>query len=141
MSIQQIKWSKEFEIGVEDIDLQHHYFLNLINRIIREIHKGENIEYIQDLIIELNKYVSFHFNSEETMMLHSNYPAYELHKQHHFELIEKLNIKEFSVLQNIDDESKRDSIITFLIDWFVAHTSGEDRKLAQYLIANGYCEK
>lgn len=31
-----IPWQKRFLLGVEDTDLQHRYFLNLINRMIHD---------------------------------------------------------------------------------------------------------
>ena len=33
MSGIHIHWKSEYDLGIEDIDFQHHYFLNLINRL------------------------------------------------------------------------------------------------------------
>ena len=109
----EIKWEKSIEGGVEDIDLQHHYFLNLVNRLIREIKKRDNPQYVIALTQELNKYAAFHFNSEETMMKYTNYPEYEQHKMHHLELIQKLSIEEFNLYNHMEDE-QAEHIIEFL---------------------------
>jgi len=48
--MQDTLWHKEYEIGVEDIDLQHHYFFNLINRIETEIAGTDDRRYIESLV-------------------------------------------------------------------------------------------
>ena len=92
-----VKWDKKYEIGVEDIDLQHYYFLNLINTLIEAINKNESQMYREALVSELDAYAKFHFKSEERMMLHSNYPQYETHKNHHFALIQQLGVAQYNI--------------------------------------------
>jgi hemerythrin-like metal-binding protein len=125
-------WKKKYELGVEDIDLQHHYFLNLINRIADEVKKSEDKQYIESLAAELNAYARFHFISEETMMLHAGYPDYEEHRQCHFELLEQLGIEQYNLIHD-PSETEVDRIITFLLEWFVDHTTGVDKEFATYL--------
>lgn len=129
-------WHDTYALGVEDIDLQHHYFLNLINRLGTEIAKPENQEYVEALISELNAYARFHFTSEETMMLHSDYPQYEAYRRHHIELIELLSIKEYNLLHPKSTE-EAEAIIDFLTEWFVHHTMEEDRAFTTFLQQRG----
>ncbi len=37
MSRDRFDWKKDYDLGIEDIDFQHHYFLNLINRLSGEL--------------------------------------------------------------------------------------------------------
>ena len=74
-----VTWEKTYETGVEDIDLQHHYFLNLINHIADAIREKKEHSYIEALVSELEAYAKFHFKSEERMMVESHYPDYETH--------------------------------------------------------------
>jgi len=130
----QIPWQKEYEVGVEDIDLQHHYFVNLINRIGLQIqHEVIDQRYLNALINELNAYAKFHFSSEETMMIKANYPDYEMHKNHHLDLVQRLSIAEYKVLEEATPEEV-ESIINFLMEWFLNHTRQEDKAFADYLI-------
>ncbi len=133
MGIDPIKWHNSYEVGVEDIDLQHHYFVNLISRIGEEITKSENQAFVEALINELNAYARFHFSSEERMMVQSHYPEYEIHKNHHRDLIQRLSVEQYNLLQNNSTE-KVEAIVTFLMDWFLHHTQVEDKHFADYLI-------
>lgn len=133
--MKQVAWDKKYETGVEDIDLQHHYFLNLVNRLVAELEKGQDPEYIEALVSELNAYARFHFTSEERMMIHSNYPYYEVHKNHHLDLLQSLGVKEFKLIHTSTKE-EAEEMIRFLINWFIDHTTGEDKDFANYLLKN-----
>lgn len=127
-----LQWKHEYELGVEDIDLQHHYFLNLINKIAVETSKLNDKQYLDSLINELVAYARFHFISEETMMLHSRYPGYEEHHRLHLELIDGLGIEMHNMLSH-ETQIERDESIIFLKNWFLNHTNGVDRQFTDYL--------
>ena len=131
-----VQWESKYETGVEDIDLQHHYFLNLINHIIEAIMKREEKLYVEALVSELEAYARFHFKSEERMMVKSGYPEYEQHKNHHFDLIQRLGIEQYKLL-NMDEEGNAAEVMEFLISWFLEHTTKEDRCFADYLKTRG----
>jgi hemerythrin len=133
--MQELVWGHENEVGIEDIDLQHHYFLNLVGHIITALESGEEKNYIEALVNELDAYAKFHFRSEERMMLHSGYPDYEVHKNHHLDLIQQLGIKQYNL---IDAETPEDAgaVIEFLVNWFMEHTMGEDKAFADYLLSS-----
>lgn len=127
-----VAWDQKYEIGVEDIDLQHHYFLNLIGHIIEAIEQHAEKAYLEALIAELDAYAKFHFKSEERMMVYSNYPEYESHKSHHFDLIQRLSVEQYQLL-NTPDSNGAEEVIHFLLDWFLEHTSKEDKRFGLYL--------
>ncbi len=125
-----IEWKKKYEIGHSRIDFEHQIFVDLIAKIYDAAKEGKDKEYLQRLLYELNKYVEFHFVSEENIMYSINYPEYETHKHHHEKLLEIYNQKSMEIElgeQTIDD------FLTFLLDWFVSHTIIEDKKIATYL--------
>lgn len=132
MSHKPLQWISSYELGVNDIDLQHHFFVNLINRLIEELDKPDVTEYRAALISELNAYARFHFISEENMMARAGYPALDEHRAHHFALIEKLSAKETRLLISNSSE-EADNIIHFLVEWFLHHTSEEDHRFADFL--------
>ena len=130
MSMQRITWSTAYELGVEEIDLQHHYFANLINRLARELESTDDRHYQQRLFAELSAYAHFHFSSEENLMYRSGYPQLAEHKKHHDGLIEQLNIQKLMFEQS---KVEAESVLEFLRQWFLKHTLGEDREFSGYL--------
>ena len=125
-------WESWYELGVEDIDLQHHFFFNLINRLARELLHTDQVQYRAELINELNAYAKFHFISEENMMRKTAYPHFAYHQKLHVELIEQLSTRG-SMLLLPEAQGATESIITFLGEWFLQHTREIDRKFARYL--------
>lgn len=127
-----LAWLPDFDLGIEEIDLQHHYFLTLINRLHRELQSSDQHEYQVALLRELNAYVTFHFISEENMMRRSGYDHLNEHQRHHYKLIDQLNAKEAGLNQRYDREEAR-AVVEFLVHWFKAHTTGEDKQFAEFL--------
>ncbi len=128
----KFEWKDEYILGVEDIDVQHQYFLRLINRLSEEIDKSTKRDYKISLINELKAYASFHFISEENFMTQYEYPLLEEHKQHHLKLLDQLSSKGAMLEMHMSREDF-DNIINFLVTWFTQHTVKEDRLFAQYL--------
>jgi len=131
MHREQIVWKTDYEVGVEDIDLQHHYFIGLINRFAEALAE-EDQRYQVALLSELNAYARFHFISEETMMLHVGYPFLDEHRHFHIELIDQLNSREgmMRISHSAEEASK---IVDFLLQWFQGHSTKEDMKFAEFI--------
>ena len=125
-------WRPEFNLGIEEIDLQHRYFLRLINRLHRAMQSGDDHATQVALLRELNAYVKFHFISEENMMRFASYDQLTEHQRHHYELIDQLNAKE-SGLSVRYNEQQAQAVVEFLVRWFTIHTTGEDKAFADFL--------
>ncbi len=87
----ELEWQSDFETGNKYVDLQHRYFLDLINRIGINFRQAKDVAYKEKLIIELRKYADFHFTSEENIATSCNLPAVSSHHQRHLELLEEFN--------------------------------------------------
>lgn len=125
MNFIPLDWRPEYETGIEEIDLQHRYFLRLINRLGKELVTTEDEHYRLRLLNELSRYTSFHFLSEENIMLKIGYPDFETHQRHHFELLDKLSSRAAG--------RPPESLLAFLADWFVHHTVHEDRRIGEFI--------
>lgn len=136
MSTKHINWKPEYAIGVGDIDMQHHFFLDLINRLEDELVRTDNLVYQTALISELNAYARFHFISEENMMAHAGYPQLDEHKLHHRQLLEQLGNKELE-LDMVKSAREVQDVLDFLADWFIHHTIKEDKQFASFLEKQG----
>ena len=128
------EWQDRYLIGWEDIDLQHHYFFNLVVKISEAGGETVDPEYMKDLFSELYAYVRFHFRSEENIMKHAGFPGLEAHHRHHEELVQELHEKERQLWLDYSDE-KLEETVAYLMNWFIQHTTGEDRRIAEFLNA------
>lgn len=131
MHDQHLEWSRAFELGISEIDLQHHYFADLINRLASEL-AGAEVSYQQRLVRELDAYARFHFISEENLMFRAGFPLLAEHARHHFALIDELNVRETRFAHG---QIPASDVTAFLIDWFVRHTTQEDRLFADFVHA------
>jgi len=122
--VNHIEWRVEYEVGILEIDNQHKFFLGLINRIID---LEENVEIIDDYLDELLLYTKFHFKSEENIMKLRKYPNWVEHRKIHHDLISELS--DLMTLTKMNNDSPK-QILDFLINWFVIHTTSEDKKIA-----------
>jgi hemerythrin-like metal-binding protein len=127
-----LEWSDDYLTGVEEMDLQHRYFLRLINRIQGKLARIVLSEGHAPLLLELGCYAKFHFVSEENLMDETGYPALVEHRALHKALIDRLH-GEIALLEN--DLVGPDSIVTMLEGWFREHTLVEDMKYARFLTA------
>ncbi|MCB1888450.1 MAG: hemerythrin family protein [Rhodocyclaceae bacterium] len=129
LDTKHIDWSERYELGIPEVDLQHHYFADLINRLLEELGTAD-ASYQKRLIRELDAYARFHFISEENLMFRAGYPQLETHARHHFALIDELNVRETRFASG---QISATDITDFLIKWFLGHTAHEDRSFAEFL--------
>lgn len=127
-----LAWKKAYEIGIEEVDLQHQYFVKLINRLAVELAEELDDAYRNALIEELNAYARFHFISEENMMMRAEFPHLETHRQHHQQLLSTLANMEMELEMDVSAKNVN-QILRFLIKWFLNHTAIEDRAFADFL--------
>ena len=120
------EWQSDFETGNEFVDLQHRYFLDLINRVGTNFKNTDDAAYKEKLIIELRKYADFHFTSEENIATALNLPGISSHHQRHMELMEEFN--HHATVLNTGSETT-DEFLEFLTDWLIGHTVYEDKNL------------
>lgn len=117
--VKKIEWSKKFFTGNKEVDLQHQYFVELINRIIWEILEHNDVVYHNMLMEELVMYANFHFKSEENILYKLGYPDLSEHKKLHMELIDNLSAK---ILASPKMSNVSLELVDFLVKWFVNHT-------------------
>ncbi len=132
MSQDYIEWKPEYALGIEDIDNQHKFFINLINRLSGELRDVNCKDHASAIIKELNAYAHFHFISEENLMRNAGYPMLKEHKVLHLKLLDKLSTEEL-VLDFEFTKQRAEEIIEFLSHWFLYHTVNEDRVYADYI--------
>ncbi|HHW68637.1 bacteriohemerythrin [Defluviitalea raffinosedens] len=127
-------WKDEFSCNVDLIDSQHKRLLEIgskLYHIVRDADLYDHYDEIVECLHELADYTVYHFQSEEELMLSSNYLPYFTHKQEHQKFIDKVN----DVLrQDIDDKQKKITmdIIIFIADWIEKHILKHDTAFGKF---------
>jgi hemerythrin len=123
-------WRVTYSVGVEEIDRQHKDFLKLINRLNILHGKGDPPDLIWRFLQELGAYAAYHFISEENIMVLLKYPGLSRQEVEHQKLLEVFNQKAKDYRAGSEGV---DSLLHFLMDWFIAHTTLEDQKIGDHL--------
>ncbi len=122
----ELEWESNFETGNKNVDLQHRFFVDLINRVGKNFKETDDAAYTQNLISELRKYADFHFTSEENIATSCDLQGVSSHHQRHLELLEEFNHHAEDLKKGLISVGQ---FLGFLTDWFVGHTVYEDQKL------------
>ena len=75
-----IKWSKELELGIPEIDEQHKKLIDLINLFYTEPEESKKVE---RFLTELEDYINYHFSYEEAFMEKIGFPELPTHRKAH----------------------------------------------------------
>lgn len=125
-----IEFNNDLKTGIEEIDSQHQFLFEAINKLVSEKPRKDNI---WDVLLDIQKYACIHFDTEESYMAKFQYPAKEHHTKEHAKFLAK-----FSELKVLFNESGFSKIFVgelqdFLIDWILTHYQNTDREMAFYL--------
>lgn len=124
-----INWTDNLKTGIDAIDYQHQLLFETINKL--DGAKTDKITFLE-VVIELQIYISEHFNTEEKFMNSSGYSDYYPHKESHEKFIIEYKEKFKQMLQDESIEIAPELII-FVENWLSAHYTNEDVKMADYL--------
>lgn len=125
---------KHFELGIPEIDDQHLYLLNkmdkvIFNRTCRDIH-----DYIR-LIEEIRDELLFHLTYEEELMSGIKFPLLALHKIEHARLVKMIQDVIFEIKNDdtIDKFAYHIKLIGILKEIFIKHLEEHDFQFANFL--------
>lgn len=130
-----IEWTKEFAVGIDEIDEQHRTLISMINGLDANSHGDYGPEATRRLLAELNDYVRDHFGLEERLMVGGGCSP-ELITRHFGE-----HAYFRSVLKDIGDDFENGrrnvsvALIEYLVHWFLHHIVVVDRAMAHQLNA------
>mgnify|MGYP000214471527 CR=1 FL=1 len=129
-----LQWNDEkMSIGIILIDDQHKELLRIINQLSTSISEQSQRRDVLMIVDELINYADYHFTTEEELFDKFNYSETEIHKKEHQEFVNKfISMKEKisndeSFLRKNAIEIAQD-VFNYIINWFLAHIAGSDRK-------------
>ncbi len=125
-----IHWKKEFETGQPLIDAEHRILVMLFRKLDVAIKTKETEASLNRIVLEVGKFVEFHFVSEENIMYETNYPGIEGHKALHMKLLKEFNAMLMKLTKHREFP---DDILYFLSDWLYNHIANHDQLLAKHV--------
>jgi methyl-accepting chemotaxis protein/hemerythrin len=126
-----IKWSEDLQIGIEGIDAQHRYLINIINELHLAVEYGSGNETILPLIERLHEYADTHFKAEEALFEEHDFPGKVDHAQEHHEFIVRLD--ELKSQYSSKSDVLTINIRNFLLSWFFHHIRINDMEYKLFL--------
>lgn len=133
-------WKPEYNTDIKIIDAQHKNLVDSINSLFDRI-KGEEPEKVvlSETLNRLIEYASFHFDTEERLLLQLKYPDLDEHKKEHEQCTKK-------ILELMEEFEKENpllalNLLTFLTDWLTHHILEVDKKYMRFLKENNLIEK
>lgn len=128
-----LKWTKDFEIGVEQIDTEHRDIIEYYDKLYSMMRVGQGHEYYHELLDFLKTYVNTHFEHEEQLLININFDQYESHKELH----DRFRARVDDILANHKGEAITSneliSISLFIKDWLLHHILLEDKKIKDFI--------
>ncbi len=125
-------WRKELESGIEQIDAQHKQLIETANSLIIRSKFGNDISDISDCLSYLEKYVQYHFQSEEAFQSTSGYPKYKIHKALHQSVATQLKFIMVKLESSNYETKDIEDFYTFFISAIVNHILVEDLEFSIY---------
>lgn len=126
----EIEWTEALATGDEAIDNQHKYLVDLINELARAIERNEVADKMKEILMMLEYYTTWHFESEEGCMMRKSCQAACQNKEAHNEFIQTfLAFKK----EYYESEGSRDIALRMyktLTSWVVNHIQKIDSNLA-----------
>ena len=126
-----MEWKNEYSSGIVEIDNQHKQLLRLLSIVDDEVKGDHRWPRIHDSIIDVINFARFHFQFEEALMRLYGFPDYEKHCKVHQQII----VQAENLVANTLDNIPQDDVVSFFVNWQVAHTKKEDQAFARYILS------
>ena len=132
-----INWTKEFSVGVKELDEQHQKLIAIINQLftLYSEKKFKDVD-VDPIFKQLLDYADYHFGTEEHYFNLYNYEKKEPHIAMHNAYRQKIkDLKDEYDANN--SEKTLFAINNFLNDWWIWHINNADKEYTAYFNANG----
>jgi hemerythrin len=118
-----------YKLGNELLDKEHEMFFFLTNYLKMAALSGKTHQVQINIAHEIQKYVQFHFFSEENYMEEIGFPNLQEHCALHTILLTDLGERIYKLVSN---QLNCKELVLFLDECFLHHTLQEDSKIINY---------
>lgn len=124
-------WNENYQMHIKSIDIQHHRLIEIVN----ELHdlylfNPDDSKAFSAILDSLVKYISTHFQYEETLLRNYEFPDLEKHIAEHRRLSSDFN--NYLEKYRNKDEVDVPSLLNFTREWLQNHMLGSDMEYAQF---------
>jgi len=130
-----IKWTDDYSIGLNIIDMQHKKWIELINKLYKSLKNGEAEKEFNDTYRKLIEYTEYHFGFEEKYMTDTDYYDKKNHKKVHVDFVNK--IKKYHEDHKSGKVDVTYSLLLFLRPWVKEHITVNDIKYVENFKKHG----
>ena len=125
-----MKWTKEFSVGIHEIDEQHKILSDCIESLEHAVVGRERWSAVHSAFIRLAEFARIHFAVEESLMRIHDYPGLEEHIHEHWQFSDGLKtLKEKSLTADVSQE-----MIAFIRAWLDQHVITSDKRYALHFL-------
>jgi hemerythrin-like metal-binding protein len=128
-----IAWNDSFNIGYEQIDMQHRQAFALLNDLVSASIDGSGTERLGEMLEFLQDYAARHFHDEEALQLRYDFPGYAKHRRQHEDLQRIIGGLAQKFAANGASKELSDELNKIVLKWLTTHILHEDMKLGKYL--------
>jgi len=128
--IQRIDFTEDFLIGIDLIDEQHRFLVNMFNRLADHVARPVAQEETADIYGQLVEYSDYHFSTEERLMETVGYRELDSHRKQHRFFIERLRELKGSGAARPDLAL---DMAQFVGRWVQVHILVTDRQLGTFV--------
>lgn len=122
-----IQWTDAYKLGIPSVDTEHKRLADLVNRFFIQLQDGAEAPALAMILNDLIEETIAHFQHEEEMLDHCNYPSLAQHKAEHDRLL--LQLGHFRTAYLKGEETPREltiDTVEFFRHWLLAHILRED---------------
>ena len=124
-----IKWSDEYLLGVEELDLQHRRLLEIAaeaESLLKTSLRTDKYDAIVGILEELKAYTVAHFQAEEKYMASIGHKKLLSHKVQHNDFVQRIQEIDLSAVDANQDRYLLE-LLDFVAAWIVDHILVTDR--------------
>ena len=129
--IMDFEQEKDLAKWLASIDEQHFH----IERILQKLEKSRQVsvrsEVISEVLNDLTRLASEHFQNEEGLLEALDYPGLPKHKAEHVSY--RIKVASLCLKATNHDGDVPNDLLDFLHEWWRGHIDGEDRKAEDFL--------
>ncbi len=125
-----MKWTKEFSVGIQEIDEQHKTLADCVTAIEQAVAGRERWLAVHSTLIRAADFARIHFAVEESLMRIHAYPGLEEHIVAHRRFSEHLvELQQKALTVDVSEE-----MINFIRGWLELHVPTHDKSYAAHFL-------
>ncbi len=131
-----INWNETLDLGIAIIDREHREFAKAVNDLHLRAKDAADTAELKGHMKGLLASIEAHFATEERFFAEYGYPDAEAHAKLHRDLENQLT----DLIDKLsrDQLPFTDTVLTFVKDWFLTHTTGSDLVYTLWMRNHGF---